>query len=123
MAYRFTGRLSWYTLSPLFWALAAVYLGHWAWRLLGWHRPGWLQFYLDDVLCIPLVLTSTLFILRFFYGAQVLLAWYHVVFAVLYFSLAFEVIFPRYMARYTADWVDALLYALGGLAYYRFLNK
>jgi hypothetical protein len=123
MAYRDAGRISWHTLSPLFWALTAVYLGHWAWRLLDLHRPEWVRFYLDDLLCIPLVLTVTLFILRIFYGPQVRLSWYHVVFTVLYFSLAFEVFFPKFMSRYTGDWVDAVLYAVGGLIFYRFMNK
>lgn len=123
MAYRYTGRISQITPPPLFWVLTSVYLGHVAWRWLDFSRPLWVQFYLDDLLSIPLVLTVTLFILRFFYGPQVRLYWYHVVFTVLYFSLAFEVFFPRFMARYTGDWVDVLLYAVGGVIFYRFLNR
>ncbi|WP_266205043.1 hypothetical protein [Pontibacter kalidii] len=123
MAHRLARRLSWNTLSPLFWVLAAVYLGHWGWRWLALPRNWLVQHYLDDLLCLPLVLTTTLFVLRFFYGPQVRLSWYHVVFTVLYFSLAFEVFFPKFMPRYTGDWIDAVLYAVGGLIFYRFLNK
>jgi hypothetical protein len=103
--------------------LAAVYLGHWGWRWLALPRPAWMQHYLDDFLCLPLVLTATLFLLRFFYGFQLRLSWYQVAFTVLYFSLAFEVFFPTFMPRYTGDWVDALLYAAGGVIFYKFLNR
>ncbi len=123
MADRLAGRLSWTTLRPLFWVLAAVYVGHWGWRWLDLPRPWWLRHYLDDLLCLPLVLTATLFVLRFFYGAHVRLSGYHVAFTVLYFSLAFEVFFPQFMPRYTGDWVDAVLYAAGGIIFYRFLNR
>jgi hypothetical protein len=123
MAYRDTGRLSSSIPPPLFWVLASVYLGHVVWRWLDFPRPTWVQFYLDDLLCIPLVLTVTLYILRFFYGPQLRLSWYQVVFTVIYFSLAFEVFFPRFMPRYTGDWVDVVLYAVGGVIFYRFLNR
>jgi hypothetical protein len=123
MAHRLAGRLNWSTLSPLFWVLALVYLGHWGWRWLTSYRPWWIQHYLDDLLCLPLVLTVTLFVLRFFYGPRVHLSWNQVAFTVLYFSLAFEVFFPKFMPRYTGDWVDAILYAAGGVIFYKFLNK
>lgn len=123
MAYRSAGRISWSTLSPLFWVLAAVYLGHWVWRWLDLPRPLWVQHYLDDLLCMPLVLTATLFVLRFIYGPHIRLSWGQVAFAVLYFTVAFELIFPQYMPRYTGDWVDGVLYAVGGAIFYRFLNK
>ncbi|WP_461491609.1 hypothetical protein [Pontibacter sp. HJ8] len=82
-----------------------------------------MQHFLDDLLCLPLVLTASLFVLRFFYGTQLRLSRYQVAFAVLYFALAFEVFFPRFMPRYTGDWIDAVLYAAGGMLFYRFLNR
>ncbi|WP_066839684.1 hypothetical protein [Rufibacter ruber] len=123
MAHRGAGRLVWPTLSPLFWGLAVVYLGHWVWRWLELPRPAWVRFYLDDLLCLPLVLTVTLLVMRFFYGHQVRFSKYHVLFTVLYFALAFEVFFPLFLPRYTGDGVDAGLYALGGWIFYRFLNR
>lgn len=103
--------------------MAAVYLGHLGWRWLELPRPWWVQHYLDDLLCLPLVLTLTLFVLRFFYGPRQRLSRYQVAFAVIYFALAFEVFFPKFMPRYTSDWVDAALYAVGGVIFCRFLNK
>jgi hypothetical protein len=123
MAHRFAGRLSWRTLSPLFWVLAALYVGH---RLQAWQqvsRPDWLRFYLDDFLCLPLVLTVTLFLMRFLYGPQVRLSRYHVLFVVVYVAGVFEGFLPYFMPRYTQDLLDVGLYAAGGAVFYFFLNK
>ncbi|RNI31299.1 hypothetical protein [Rufibacter latericius] len=122
MAYRVTGRLNWRTFTPLFWILAALYLAHRSLVLLEVSRPAWLRFYLDDLLCLPLLLTVTLFLMRFLYGPQVRFTKYHVGFVILYVSLAFELVFPTFLPRYTGDPVDVLLYAVGGWLFYRFLN-
>ncbi|MGV3539276.1 MAG: hypothetical protein ACO1OQ_05665 [Rufibacter sp.] len=117
------GRVNWHTLRPLFWGLAVIYASHILWRWLDLPRPGWVQVYLDDLLCLPLVLTLTLFAMRFFFGPRVRFSLYHVLFTVLYFSIAFEYFFPKFLPRYTGDWVDVILYAAGGWIFYRFLNK
>jgi len=123
MAHRVSGQLSWGTFRPLFWVFGALYLGHRLLARLQIPRPDWLRFYLDDLLCLPILLTVALFAMRFFYGPQVRFSFYHVVFVVLYVALAFEVVFPQFMPRYTADVVDVGLYAVGGLIFYFFLNK
>ncbi|WP_192821771.1 hypothetical protein [Rufibacter sp. LB8] len=123
MADRAAGRLVWSTFRPLFWLLALVYVGHLVWRWQELPRPEWVINYLDDLLCLPLVLSITLFVMRFFFGPKVRFSGYHVLFTVLYFALAFEWFFPKFMPRYTGDWVDVALYALGGWIFYRFLNK
>lgn len=123
MAYRVSGSLSWQTLRPLFWVLTTLYLLHQLARWRHYPLPRWVEFYLDDLLCLPLVLTLTLFLMRFFFGPQVRFSGYHISFAVLYFAVAFEVLFPRFLPRYTADALDAALYAAGGWLFYRFLNK
>ncbi|MBC3539944.1 hypothetical protein ACFSC6_04875 [Rufibacter sediminis] len=123
MAHRAAGRVSWRTFTPLFWLLAVVYLGH---RGLVWleaPRPAWVRFYLDDLLCLPLLLTVTLFLMRLLYGPEIRFTKYHVGFVVLYVSLAFEWVFPKFLPRYTGDLVDVALYAWGGWIFYRFLNK
>ncbi|WP_181305628.1 hypothetical protein [Rufibacter sp. XAAS-G3-1] len=122
MAHRTAGRVNWRTFSPLFWLLAALYLGH---RCLAWlalPRPDWLKFYLDDLLCLPLILTVTLFLMRLLYGPTVRFSVYHVGFVAVYVSLAFELLFPLFLPRYTGDWCDVGLYAVGGWVFYRFLN-
>ncbi|GGK64702.1 hypothetical protein GCM10011405_10860 [Rufibacter glacialis] len=100
-----------------------MYLAH---RVLVWNqipRPAWVRFYLDDLLCLPIILTVALFLMRFFFGARVRLSKYQIGFAVLYVALVFEVILPLFMPRYTGDFFDVLLYAGGGWFFYFFLNK
>lgn len=123
MVYHVAGRLSWRMLSTRFWALLALYLGHCGWRWLSLPRFRWVQYYLDDLLCLPLVLTASLFLMRLFYGRQLRLSLYQVAFTVLYFTLAFELFLPRFMPRYTGDILDGLHYVVGGVIFYRFLNR
>ncbi|MFC6997551.1 hypothetical protein [Rufibacter roseus] len=123
MADSSAGRLSWQTFRPIFWILTAIYLGHRGIVWLQIPRPLVVQHFLDDLLCLPLVLTVTLFVMRFFYGTQVRFSVYQVAFVVVYVSVLFEVVLPQYMERYTGDVVDVVLYAVGGWIYYRFLNK
>jgi hypothetical protein len=123
MAHRVASRLNWAALSPLFWVLAALYAGHRIWTWLNFSRPDWVRFYADDLLCLPLILTTTLFILKIFHGPMHRLTSYQVGIAVVYYALAFEVFFPMFLPRYTADIVDVVLYAAGGWFFYRFLNK
>jgi hypothetical protein len=81
--------------------------------------------YLDDLLVMPIVLTLTLLFQRmvtFRNPAYTYSAW-HVVVAVAYFALMFELVLPRYLARYTSDPIDVLAYAVGGALFYFFINQ
>ncbi|AKQ47707.1 hypothetical protein TH63_13165 [Rufibacter radiotolerans] len=86
-------------------------------------RASWVRHYLDDLLCLPLLLTVTLFFMRALFGPAVRFTNYQVAFAVVYVALAFEVFFPLFLPRYTPDLWDVVLYAIGGFIFYRFLNK
>ncbi|KAA3439488.1 hypothetical protein [Rufibacter hautae] len=123
MASRLAGRLTWGTFTPLFCGLATIYVAHRTAAWLQFPRPFWLRSYLDDLLCLPLLLTVTLFLMRMLYGPQVRFTKYHIGFVVAYVSLVFELLLPRYMERYTSDLLDVVLYALGGWFFHRFLNK
>ncbi|MBS1527765.1 MAG: hypothetical protein JST19_19125, partial [Bacteroidetes bacterium] len=46
-----------------------------------------------------------------------------VIFVVVYVGLLFEVILPLISKRYTADWIDVLLYGAGGFFFYWVMNK
>ena len=83
-----------------------------------------LQYYLNDLLCMPLVLTLTLFLQRTFTfrDPSHVFTKYQVMIAVLYYSVGFEVVLPQILPRYTADPLDVLAYALGGWFFYLFIN-
>jgi hypothetical protein len=80
--------------------------------------------YLDDVLCMPVVLTLTLFIQRkiTFRNEAYTFTAGHVMVAVVYFSLMFEGILPAYSPKYTRDWLDIVAYAAGAAVFYRYIN-
>ncbi|WP_460894267.1 magnesium citrate secondary transporter [Rufibacter soli] len=123
MAHRAAGRLKWATFTPLFWVLAAMYLGHRLWAWLSFPRAFWVRHYLDDLLCLPLILTVSLFFMRALFGPAVRFTKYQVAFAVAFVALAFEIFFPLFLPRYTSDFWDVVLYAIGGYIFYRFLNR
>jgi hypothetical protein len=103
--------------------VAGAFLLH-AWlEQIGLLLP-FLQYYLNDLLCMPLVLTVTLFLQRAFTfrNPSHVFTKHQVGIAVAYYALAFEGILPLFMARYTADVLDIAAYGLGGVFFYRYLN-
>lgn len=112
---------------PLFLGLAALYLfslinRHWHWLPL----PAFVNSHLADFLYLPLELTVLLWFMRRIYFRQPRFvlpgAW--VLSTFLVSAVWFEGIVPRLPAyAATADPFDVLAYALGGLLYWRWLNR
>ena len=81
--------------------------------------------WLDDVLCLPVVLYAMLFIFRNFlvldnsYSFPVI----YIVGTVALYSFVFEYYLPRHSNRFIADSNDVICYAIGGIVFYLFLNK
>jgi hypothetical protein len=80
--------------------------------------------YLNDLLCLPVVLTIALWLQRKLFPrtSRFRLNAAQVIFAVFYFSLFFEGMLPAISDRYTRDYWDVLAYAAGGIIYYFILN-
>lgn len=124
MADRPARRISWDLFyNRAFVVAASLYVFHMALEKTGFSFP-LLQYYLNDLLCMPLVLTLTLFLQRTFTFRNKghVFTKYQVGIAVLYYSAGFEVVLPQFMPRYTADPLDVLAYALGGVFFYFFIN-
>lgn len=97
--------------------LAFVYLGLLFTQWLDVRLPFWMSSYLEDLLCLPLLLSCTLFLMRKLKRLTVLHAG-HLLFTVAYVAVLFEGILPELSARYTADPLDVICYAIGGLVFY-----
>lgn len=41
-----------------------------------------------------------------------------IIFGVAYFSFLFEFLLPQLSEKYTADWLDVIMYGLGGFLYF-----
>lgn len=83
-----------------------------------------IQNYLADVLCLPIILALSLILIRkikrlpYFYISQPML-----VFTWLYTSAIFEWWLPQLNSKYTSDWFDVAAYALGGIIFFSIQNK
>jgi hypothetical protein len=81
--------------------------------------------YIDDAIAIPVIANLGLWFQRVVIiknNYYVLSKWY-VVFIVAYVSLIFEGLLPLFSKTYTADWIDVLLYIIGGMFFYRVMNR
>jgi hypothetical protein len=108
----------WFILGCITWVI--IYSS----RKLG-HPVPLLNGYIDDFFAIPVIANIVLSYMRVMIiksDYYVLSAW-KVVFIVLYVSLMFEVLLPLYSKKYTGDWIDAVLYAIGGVFFYFVMNK
>ncbi|RYF85663.1 MAG: hypothetical protein EOO03_12935 [Chitinophagaceae bacterium] len=88
------------------------------------HVPALFVYYLPDVLCLPVILTLALLFQRHivYRSLSYRLSWGQVVFALLYVSLLFELVFPLFLPRYTSDVLDVVAYSLGAFAYWFWIN-
>lgn len=83
------------------------------------YLPSAINNYLADLLCVPILLAITLFLLRKFKKLPNLqLSLPMIVFVCVYVSIVFEYILPLYSARYTSDILDVVAYFVGGATYY-----
>lgn len=86
---------------------------------LGIFQPWWFRNYLNDFLCMPIILAICL------KGVQLLksdkdirISLFSALSLAAFYSLYFEIILPKFMERYTADVFDMILYFGGALLFY-----
>jgi len=105
-------RLTFWTYHILYFLLIALYV----WSLyLKIYAPNksFSNHYLADLICMPLVfyLVEAIFkVLKI----KFILSITKIIFGVLYFSFLFEFLLPKLSEKYTADWIDVLMYCCGG---------
>ena len=80
--------------------------------------------YLNDFLIIPIVLFICSIVLRWTRNDKdFTLSLAIIIYMCFMYSILFEFIFPKYLTRYTSDFVDVLLYFLSGIIFYILQNK
>lgn len=93
----------------------------------GWEPPHlllWVGSYLDDVLCLPVVLGVVLAFLRWFRQRPDLTLPVGLGLATLVLYAGwFELVQPRLSSRATADPLDAVAYAVGLVLFMAFINR
>ena len=81
--------------------------------------PHFFSSYLNDLLCLPIILSICLFTIRFFSkNKQVKISLFTAFSLAGLYSIYFEIYLPEVTSRYTADPVDALLYFTGAFIFW-----
>lgn len=81
--------------------------------------PQLLNNYLNDLLCIPLILGVLTFIIRQLKKNHRFKLPFGFIFILSsYYAVYFEYYLPKNNSRYTSDWIDVALYFLGGMLFY-----
>src|SRR5450755_4770325 len=89
------------------------------------HPIPFINGYINDAFAIPVIANLGLWFQRVFIikNNYYVLAPRHVVFIIIYVSVVFEGLLPLFSKVYTADWIDVLLYIVGGVFFYKVMNK
>lgn len=83
------------------------------------HLPNFIQFYLNDFLIIPIVLTISLYILRWSKNDKnYKIPLSIVLYSCFLYSFLFEYFLPKFHLRYTSDFIDVILYFASGIIFY-----
>lgn len=81
--------------------------------------PAVVNNYVNDLLCLPLLLGAMTFVIRRFKkDNSFTFSIGFVVFLACYYSFYFEYYLPEVNPRYTADWIDVILYFSGGFVFF-----
>ncbi len=101
-----------------------LYLTHLLVKFSQYPVNEWISNYFADVLCLPILLSYILLLMRYFKKEPLLwLNIHQIIFLFVYVSLLFEFILPKYSKRYTSDFYDVMAYAVGAIFFCFFQKK
>ena len=92
---------------------------------LGWYTPNdWVNSYLNDFLCMPIILTICLVGVRYLKRIpQFKLSPVMIFGMTAFYAFLFEFVLPNSNRIYTADWVDVIMYFLGAFFYWAYWKR
>jgi len=80
--------------------------------------------YLNDFFIIPIVLFICLIVLRWTRNDKnFTLSLPIIIYVCFMYSILFEFVFPKYLTRYTSDFIDVTLYFTSGIIFFILQNK
>ncbi|MCD8448126.1 hypothetical protein LNI98_00245 [Tenacibaculum dicentrarchi] len=81
--------------------------------------PRIVQFYMNDFLIMPIVLTISLFILRWSKNNEnYQIPLWIILYICGFYAFLYEYLLPKFYLRYTADSIDVLLYFISGFIFF-----
>jgi len=110
---------------PLFIGCAVLFITHQVLQKIAQIPLPWIDSHLDCLLCMPLLFTGWLLERRIwvYHDPTYCLPGSTIVLATLALILIFELGFPAFSSRFTADWKDIPAYLAGSFLFWRYLNK
>jgi hypothetical protein len=106
-----------HSLSTLFF----LYFLHLWLRYIHFPLPTWLNNYWSDVLCLPIILTLMVFVIRRLQQKSTLLLELKHIFVVwAYISIVFEWFLPMVSTKFRGDVGDVVAYSVGAVVFYCF---
>ena len=100
---------------PFLCFLLVLYVAHLVLKFGRVPVPAFFSHYFADLLCMPLLLSSTVLFMRWLKAdAGLYLSGAMILVGTLYVSLVFECVLPLFFQRYTADVWDVVMYVVGG---------
>lgn len=107
-------KLTLYILFSLISGLSIYFL-----QFLNIDLPNFINNYVNDFLIIPIVLFICLLFLRWSRNDKKFnLSLPIILYVCFMYSILFEFVFPEYLARYTKDYIDVMLYFASGFLFY-----
>jgi len=112
------------TTLVLFWSFLGTYLFIYVANQIGYRLCNPIQFYLADLLAVPVTATLGLWLMKHISRwSEYMLKRWHVIYVVALFCTVFEMLLPMVMQRYTGDIIDVVMYIIGGLFFWKMMNK
>lgn len=109
---------------PLFLFTCLVALTIYIAKLSNLTLPTWVHFYVNDFLCMPIIFSVCLAVMRYLKKDDNLYMPNSIILLITaYYSVHFEWLVPKFYERYSSDWVDVLLYIVGALLFSIFQKK
>ena len=110
--------------NPIVLALYLVALFVYVTRWLPLELPALIIFYLNDLLCMPIVLSLCLAAVRFYKKSIHLYVPISIAYGLtVFYMVYFEWILPQINGRYTGDIIDVVLYLIGTSVFMRYQKR
>lgn len=110
--------------KPYFIVFSGIFFIVYFLQFIHFPLPALINNYLNDFLCMPIILTLCLGFVRIIKkNKDIRLSGFVIISLTIYYSVYFEYYLPKVNSRYTADPIDVLLYFAGALVFYLLQKK
>lgn len=112
-------RLTTIFFHPVFFGSIGLYVLIRFWRTSTYAIPDWINGYITDLICMPVVLMICLAFVRLIKSnSEIIINKWLIGFLCIEYAILFEWILPQRSSIYTGDWLDVVMYFLGGFIFY-----